>query len=228
MILVAAGRGSRLGADLPKAFVTVCGRSLLEHALAASGQCNGVTEVVVVAPADYVDRTHDHALKIGVPTGVQVQVVAGGASRSASVGRGLAALSAQVGIVLVHDAARALTPVSVFDRVVAQVRAGHSAVVPVMPVVDTIKSVDGRGRVQQTLDRSTLRVVQTPQGFLRETLQHAHAVPGGEATDDAGMVERLGGTVSTVTGDVAALKITTPHDLAVATATCAAAAGGAE
>ena len=172
--------------------------------------------MVVVAPAEHRDRVRDLTSALPIPKGVQVRSVAGGATRSASVARGLAALSSGIGIVLVHDAARALAPVEVFDRVVAHVRAGHSAVIPVLPVADTIKAVDPLGRVRQTLERSTLRAVQTPQGFLRETLEHAHAVPGGEITDDAGMVERLGGTVSTVPGDPAALKITTAHDLRVA------------
>ncbi|MGB3186454.1 MAG: 2-C-methyl-D-erythritol 4-phosphate cytidylyltransferase [Ornithinimicrobium sp.] len=205
-----------MGAGVPKALVELEGRSLVERALALSSQCSGTSEVVVVAPTRHLDRVRDLVSASVLPHGVQATTVTGGAARSASVARGLAALSSGIGIVLVHDAARALAPVEVFDRVVAHVRAGHSAVIPVVPVTDTIKAVDALGRVQQTLERSTLRAVQTPQGYLRETLEHAHGVPGGEITDDAGMVERLGGTVSTVSGDPAALKITTAHDLRVA------------
>lgn len=225
MILVAAGQGFRLGADRPKALVLLGDAPLVGHALSASSQCLGASEIVVVAPLDRLDETSRVLSAVRMPSTVQVSLVPGGATRSASVARGLAALSSEIGIVLVHDAARALTPVDVFDRVVAHLRAGHRAVIPVLPVTDTIKSVDHSGRVQQTLDRSSLRSVQTPQGYLRETLEHAHGVPGGEATDDAGMVERLGGTVSTVLGDAASFKITTPHDLAVAH-TLLAAAGG--
>lgn len=199
------------------------GLSLVAHALVASAQCRGVTEVVVVGPPDHLDQVGDSLADTLGSLGdrVSVRVVAGGLNRSGSVARGLAGLSADVGIVLVHDAARAFAPVEVFDRVVTHVRAGHSAVIPVLPVVDTITSVDAQGRVAMSLSRSQLRVVQTPQGFLRETLEHAHGTPGGggtsgEVTDDAGMVERVGGTVSTVAGDLASVKITTAHDLKIA------------
>jgi len=118
--------------------------------------------------------------------------------------------------VLVHDAARALAPPELVERVSAAVREGHAAVIPVLPVVDTIKQVHATGAVAGTLDRSVLRAVQTPQGFQRRALERAHAEAVDEHTDDAGMVEKLGLTVWTVAGDEAALKITRPFDLAVA------------
>ena len=149
-------------------------------------------------------------------------VVPGGAERSDSVALGLAALPAEVGLVLVHDAARALTPPEVFDRVVGALRSGHAAVTPALPVVDTVKQVQvdpsGGETVVGTVDRSTLRAVQTPQGFLRETLERAHAEVEHAVTDDAGMVEALGGQVHVVPGSPRAMKITTPHDLEVAAA----------
>lgn len=145
---------------------------------------------------------------------VQVSVVAGGAERADSVAAGLAALPADVGIVLVHDAARALTPTAVFQRVVAAVRHGHAAVIPAVRVIDTIKAVDLRDHVVSTPERSVLRAVQTPQGFLRETLESAHAHGGGAVTDDAGLVEANGGTVYVVDGDPRSLKVTGPEDLA--------------
>ncbi len=114
-----------------------------------------------------------------------------------------------------HDAARCLTPVAVFERVIAAVRGGAPAVVPGMPVVDTVKQVDARGRVVATPDRSTLRAVQTPQAFDRDVLERAHALSS-EATDDAALVERLGEPVLVVPGDPAALKVTTPADLELA------------
>jgi 2-C-methyl-D-erythritol 4-phosphate cytidylyltransferase len=138
--------------------------------------------------------------------------VAGGAERGESVAAGLAALSSDVEIVLVHDAARCLTPVEVFDRVVAAVRSGAPAVVPGLAVVDTIKEVDDSGTVIGTPDRGRLRAVQTPQGFRLDVLLRAHALPD-SATDDAALVERLGEPVLVVDGDPRALKITIADDL---------------
>ncbi len=116
---------------------------------------------------------------------------------------------------LVHDAARALTPADLFVRVVDALRAGSDAVIPVLPVVDTIKSVDAGGTVTGTPDRSTLRAVQTPQGFDVELLERANR-DAADATDDAGLVERLGERITTVVGDPLAFKITTPLDLVLA------------
>lgn len=149
--------------------------------------------------------------------GLETEFVNGGTERTDSV---RAALDAVTGadIVLVHDAARCLTPSAVTRAVVAAVRAGHRAVVPVLPVTDTVKQVDASGTVVATVDRSDLRVVQTPQGFDAELLRRAHAASSGPATDDAGLVERLGEKVSTVPGHPHAFKITTPFDLAVAEA----------
>ena len=137
--------------------------------------------------------------------------------RTDSVAAGLAALRREDGIVLVHDAARALAPPALFSRLVREVRNGHPAVVPGTPVTDTVKTVDARGRVTGTPDRASLRAIQTPQAFLREVLEHAHtAAAGSHATDDAALVERVGGHVRVVEGDALAFKITTPDDLALA------------
>ena len=168
--------------------------------------------MVIVAPASHLQQARNVAGQ-----DPRVDVVAGGADRSASVAAGLAALHHDDGIVLVHDAARALAPSDLFARVIHAVRAGHSAVVPGLAVTDTIKVVDAQGRVQATPDRESLRGIQTPQGFLREVLEHAHA-GGGYATDDAGLVERIGGHVRVVDGDPRAFKVTSALDLAVATA----------
>lgn len=148
-------------------------------------------------------------------TAVAVTVVGGGAERGDSVRAGLQALTNAVDIVLVHDAARCLTPPEVFDRVVAAVVAGAVAVVPGVAVVDTIKAVDADGVVTATPDRASLRAVQTPQGFRRDVLERAHAGHHG-ATDDAGLVERLGHPVLVIEGDPRALKVTTPADLETA------------
>ena len=138
--------------------------------------------------------------------------VTGGAERTASVAAGLAALPAGCDVVLVHDAARCLTPTAVFDRVVAAVRAGADGVVPGLAVVDTVKTVDAEGLVTGTPDRVSLRAVQTPQGFPRAVLLAAHA-SGVAATDDAALVERAGRRVLVVEGDPMAFKVTTPDDL---------------
>lgn len=141
-----------------------------------------------------------------------VAVVAGGAERTASVAAGLSALRDDVDVVLVHDAARCLAPAALFDRLVEAVRAGADAVVPGLPVTDTIKAVDATGVVVATPDRSTLRAVQTPQAFRRSLLAAAHA-SGADATDDAALVERVGGRVLVVDGDDLAFKVTTAADL---------------
>lgn len=131
--------------------------------------------------------------------------------------RGLDALREDDSIVLVHDAARAMAPAALFGAVIAAVRAGHDAVVPALPVVDTIKQVDGSGQVVTTQDRAALRAVQTPQGFRRDVLLRAHASAGpAGATDDAALVESCGGKVVVIPGDVRAMKITTPQDMLTA------------
>ncbi len=172
--------------------------------------------MVVVAPASHQLEAGAIASRVSSEAAVAVHVVAGGAERTDSVAAGLAALGPGEGIVLVHDAARALAPPELFSRLVHEVRSGHPAVVPGIPVTDTIKAVDASGRVVATPDRATLRAIQTPQAFLREVLEHAHADPGGGATDDAALVERAGGHVRVVDGDTLAFKVTTPADLAVA------------
>jgi 2-C-methyl-D-erythritol 4-phosphate cytidylyltransferase len=146
------------------------------------------------------------------------QVVAGGATRQESVAAALAVVPAEFEIILVHDAARALTPPSLIEAVAAAVRDGHDAVIPALPVVDTIKQVDAQGRVAATVERAQLRAIQTPQGFRRGLLFKAHAAAVDSHTDDAGMVEQLGAPVHTVPGHPHAFKITTPLDLVIAQA----------
>jgi 2-C-methyl-D-erythritol 4-phosphate cytidylyltransferase len=212
VILVAAGNGVRLGAGTPKAFVSLCGEPLLAHALRGVLGCGEVGHLVIVAPPSHLQQARNLAGQ-----DPRVDVVPGGSDRSASVAAGLAALHHDDGIVLVHDAARCLAPADLFARVIHAVRAGHPAVVPGLAVTDTVKVVDAEGRVLATPDRSSLRGVQTPQGFLREVLEHAHT-SGGNATDDAGLVERIGGHVRVVDGDARAFKVTSALDLAMATA----------
>lgn len=191
------------------------GVPLLEHAVRRAFGAPEVAHVVVVAPASHLAEAGAIASRTGRAS--DVTVVAGGVERTDSVAAGMAALRKDDGIVLVHDAARALAPPALFSRLVHEVRGGHPAVVPGLPVADTIKQVDARGRVVSTPDRASLRAVQTPQAFLREVLEHAHsAAAGSHATDDAALVERVGGHVRVVDGDPLAFKITTADDLATA------------
>ena len=219
VVIVAAGSGSRLGADLPKAFVEVEGTPLLTHAVCRAVACADVSHLVVVAPPDHLAMA-ESCVAVGaaalIPTGLVTTVVPGGRERGDSVMAGLAALPADVEIVLVHDAARALAPASLFDTVVAAVRSGHPAVVPGLPVVDTVKEVDEAGVVRATPDRARLRAVQTPQGFDRAILDRAHEAATDQATDDGALVERLGLPVIVIPGDPLAHKITTAADLALA------------
>ncbi|NYF97935.1 2-C-methyl-D-erythritol 4-phosphate cytidylyltransferase [Janibacter cremeus] len=212
VVVVAAGSGTRLGAERPKAFVELSGMTLLEHALRGVVATAGVDEVIVVVPADLVAGAEAVAAPMTGPTGPTLQVVPGGAERTDSVAAGLAALSGAVRIVLVHDAARCLTPVVVFERVLEALDGGAAGAVPGVPVVDTIKVIDGEGLVTGTPSRDSLRAVQTPQGFRREVLEQAHACAVA-ATDDAALVEALGHPVLVVEGDHRSLKITTPEDL---------------
>ena len=167
--------------------------------------------IVVAAPPAGVADVRE--LLAGV---APVTVVPGGAERQESVAAALAVVPADVGIVLVHDAARCLAPVSLFERVADAVRAGADAVIPVLPVVDTVKEVSPDGVVLGTVDRSVLRAVQTPQGFRAPVLRAAHAAAADLHTDDAGAVEKLGRPVHCVPGSDLALKITRPADLALA------------
>ncbi|MCV7199440.1 2-C-methyl-D-erythritol 4-phosphate cytidylyltransferase [Mycobacterium angelicum] len=213
-IVPAAGSGQRLAAGIPKAFRQLEGQSLVERAVQGLLDSGVVDTVVVAAPAD---RTDEAKLILGH----KATVVAGGADRTESVSLALAALSESVApqFVLVHDAARPLTPPTLIARVVDALRAGHAAVVPGLPVSDTIKAVDANGVVLGTPERAGLRAVQTPQGFATELLMRAYRAAGtADFTDDASLVEHVGGQVQVVDGDPLAFKITTPLDLLLAQA----------
>jgi 2-C-methyl-D-erythritol 4-phosphate cytidylyltransferase len=205
VLVPAAGIGMRLGGGTPKALRELAGESLLVR---CCRNLSGVGLIVVAAPPDAVD------LVARLVRGAVV--VAGGQTRQESVANALAAVPSEFDIILVHDAARALAPFSLVTSVAKAVRDGHDAVIPVLPVVDTIKQVNALGDVVATVDRAELRAVQTPQGFRRALLAKAHATVTDSHTDDAGMVERLGATVHTVPGDPRAMKITTPADLRLA------------
>ncbi|PRW62152.1 2-C-methyl-D-erythritol 4-phosphate cytidylyltransferase [Actinopolyspora mortivallis] len=214
-LVPAAGRGTRLGAGVPKALVPVLGESLLSRAVRGLRDSSSVRHVIVAAPAEHRDRMEREL----AGAGSGVHVVEGGAERTDSVRAALEAserIAPSAEAVLVHDAARAFTPPSVVRSVIAELADGASAVVPVLPVADTVKRVDENGTVLDTVDRSWLRAVQTPQGFSPDVLRAAYESVGEVATDDAGLVERSGWPVRTVEGHSHALKITTSFDLAIA------------
>jgi 2-C-methyl-D-erythritol 4-phosphate cytidylyltransferase len=235
-VLTAAGSGTRLGHALPKALVPVAGEPLVVHAartLLAARTADGstVTQLVVTAPSTHLDVVAallDDVVAAAAGD-VRLDVVGGGRTRQESVAAGLAELTDDVDVVLVHDAARPFVPADLVARVADAVRAGHVAVVPGLPVVDTVKRVgdgDAAGRpVVETVPRADLVAVQTPQGFAREVLERAHAVGSGRgsseataASDDAGLVEATGVAVWVVPGDERAAKVTTVRDLLVAQA----------
>ncbi|WP_438352266.1 2-C-methyl-D-erythritol 4-phosphate cytidylyltransferase [Microbacterium sp. CJ88] len=215
VVVVAAGSGTRLGAGAPKALVGLDRHTILRHAL------DGVfaapsAQVIVVAPEGHEGAALTDALAAAGAHHDLVSVVPGGPTRQASVAAGLAAVWGDVEVVLVHDAARALTPPAVFERVIRAVRAGAPGVLPVVPVVDTIKRVDG-AVVTGAVDRAELSAAQTPQGFDRAVLDAAYGAAEREYTDDAALVgdhiAARGGRITTVAGDPLSFKVTTPDDL---------------
>jgi 2-C-methyl-D-erythritol 4-phosphate cytidylyltransferase len=213
VLVPAAGAGLRLGPGGPKALRLLAGEPLLVHAIRRVAAASSVRQIVVAAPAADVAAVRSLLAPIA-----PVTVVAGGAERQESVAIALAQVPAEIGIVLVHDAARSLTPPALIEAVAAAVRAGAPAVIPVLPVVDTIKEVDPAEIVVGTVDRAALRSVQTPQGFRHTVLAAAHAAATDPLTDDAGLVEKAGLPVTCIPGSELALKITRPLDLVLAEA----------
>ncbi len=211
VLVPAAGAGVRLGPGGPKALRLLAGEPLLVHAVRRIAAAPSVHAIVVAAPPTDTAAVRDLLAPIA-----PVTVVAGGASRQESVAAALAAVPAGPEIVLVHDAARALTPAGLVEAVAAAIRAGEEAIIPVLPIVDTVKEVAVDGAVLGTVDRSALRAVQTPQGFRRSVLAAAHAAAVDPLTDDAGLVEKQGVRVACVPGSAYAMKITRPFDLLLA------------
>jgi 2-C-methyl-D-erythritol 4-phosphate cytidylyltransferase len=216
-LIVAAGSGERLGAGGPKALVGVAGRSMLQWSLDALAAVAEIERIVVALPAG-----------VAAPPGVIG--VEGGAVRSDSVRRALAQAGAG-DPVLVHDAARPMLTPELAEAVIAALRGdrGADAAIAAIPVTDTVKRVDADGTVRETLERSELWAVQTPQVFRREALERALAAPAHElarATDDALLIEREGGRVIVVPASDENLKVTTPLDLKLAELLLSARAGG--
>ncbi len=225
-LLAAAGRGTRLGGPIPKAFVSLRGRSLVERSLQAMLTSEVVDEVIIlVSPdmEDYARELLDKRSMLDDPEGIRVRLVHGGGERADSVWAGLQAIEYDEAIVLIHDSARALTPPGMIARVARAVFDGSPAVIPVLPVADTIKRVTPTGStVVDTPNRADLRAVQTPQGFLLSELRAANEKffaatdPGFIPTDDASLMEWFGAEVTCVQGDPMAFKVTTPIDMMLA------------
>ena len=208
-VVVAGGSGTRFGAR--KQYEMLGDRRVLDWAV--DGARSVAAGIVVVVP-EGTATTSEPGADVVVP---------GGATRSASVRAGLAAVPPETEVVVVHDAARPLAPIALFEAVVAAVAGGADGAVPGVPVADTVKRVRG-GEVVATLDRSELVTVQTPQAFVASVLRAAHA-SGGDDTDDAALVEAAGAHVVVVPGDAVNAKLTTPHDLVLARAVVAGLAG---
>ncbi|HET7476925.1 MAG TPA: 2-C-methyl-D-erythritol 4-phosphate cytidylyltransferase [Dermatophilaceae bacterium] len=219
MLLLAAGAGTRLAAGVPKAFVEVGGRTLLDHALDRVLDAKALSHLVVVAPPARLDQARAAVAArsaAAARAGLVLTVVPGGEDRPGSVRAGLAALGPDEDVVLVHDCARPFAPPALFQAVIEAVLTRCAAVVPGVAVPDTLKQVGPDGLVVCTLPRDQLRSIQTPQGFRRDLLERAHAAGRSDVTDDAALVEALGAPVLVIDGDPRAGKITTRADLHVA------------
>jgi 2-C-methyl-D-erythritol 4-phosphate cytidylyltransferase len=209
-VLVAAGRGERLGLDRPKAFARLGDRPLLAESLERLESSDWIDAIVVAAAPDWEEPSILVAEELGA--GKVSSCVTGGDSRSESVRLALAEVPDDAAVVLVHDAARPLLPDEVIERVLAPLGEGWDGVVPALPVPDTIKRVEV-DRVVETLSRDELVAAQTPQAFIASVLRRALSDHAGDASDCSALVEAQGGRVKVVAGDPQLLKVTTAADL---------------
>jgi 2-C-methyl-D-erythritol 4-phosphate cytidylyltransferase len=209
-VLVAAGRGERLGGDRPKAFAKLAGRPLLAESLERLEGSDWIEAVVIVAAEEWEEPSILVAEELGA--GKVTSCVTGGPARADSVRIGVAEVPEEAAVVLVHDAARPVLPEEVIERVLEPLGAGWDGAVPGLPVSDTLKRAE-RGAVLETVDRSGLYAVQTPQAFVGATFRRALAAFEGSPTDCAGFVEASGGRICVVEGDRRLVKVTTPDDL---------------
>lgn len=214
VVLLAAGKGERLGKSEPKAFVELVGKSLLEHAIDNALATKNLRQLIIAVPQHYLEQTLELERSLS-QEGVSIRVVVGGATRQESVAEALAVLQGGIEAVLVHDSARALAPTSLFNRVAEAVIENQTSVIPVLQVSDTIKLVR-ESTVIDNVDRDSLARAQTPQGFLAQVLIAAHLAAAAEYTDDAALVQAFGASVMTIPGEESAMKITTPADLSLA------------
>jgi 2-C-methyl-D-erythritol 4-phosphate cytidylyltransferase len=210
-VLVAAGRGERLGGDRPKAFIGLGERVLLAESLERLEASEWIDAIVVVVPEEWEEPAILLAEELNA--GKVNSAVAGGATRADSVRAGVSEIPDDALITLVHDAARPLLSEEVIGRVLGGLGEDWDGVVAGVPLADTVKRVDQHGRVAETVDRTGLYAIQTPQAFAVATLRDA-LLRGGDASDCAGLVEAAGGRVRVVEGDPRLVKITTASDLA--------------
>ena len=212
VVIVAAGKGERLGAAVPKAFLPIAGRTLLSYAVERALALEGLLQLIVAAPGELLDEARATVENLAADSRVQIDIVAGGETRQQSIAKALQVQHPDAAITLVHDAARAFAPTVVFASVARAVREQARGIVPVEPVVDTIKRISG-DVVLETVDRTELRAAQTPQGFVAEELLNAYAQADADHTDDAALMQSVGREIGFVAGDSAAFKITTPADV---------------
>lgn len=214
-VVVAAGRGARMGSATPKQFLPLLGRPLLAHTLDALLSHPAVDGAVVAIPHGWRDRVVGEVLP-HLTAGKPVRLVSGGPSRAESVRRALARVPRSVPVVLVHDGARPRIVSALIDRLLAAV-ALHGAAIPALPATDTLKERTPAGFVKRTLDRARIVCVQTPQAFRRDVIDRAYARARAveRITDCSGLVERSGGKVAIVAGERENLKVTEPMDLAI-------------
>ncbi len=215
LVVVAAGQGQRLGAGKPKAFVDLVGRPLLTHAIESIIALPNLAQLIIAVPESHLIEAAEIGAELVGDLPISFDVVLGGETRQGSISNALAELDEAADIVLVHDAARALTPTTLFASVAESVRTTKTSSLPVMRVVDTIKRIEGE-TVLETVDREVLRSAQTPQGFLASEIKAAYAATEIEYTDDAALMQAAGHRILAVDGDERAFKITTPADLAAA------------
>ena len=211
-VIVAAGRGERLGSDRPKAFAKLNGRALLAESLERLEASDWIDSIVLVAPEGWEEPAILLAEELGA--GKVSASVRGGATRTESVRAGVAEVPGEALVVLVHDAARPYLPEEVIERVLGPLGEGWDGAAPALPVADTLKRSASDGSVAATVDRSGLYAVQTPQAFLADVLRKALAGNIEDASDCAGLVEAQGGRVKLVDGDRRLVKVTTAEDLA--------------
>ena len=215
IILVAAGRGERLGSNVPKALALLAGETLLAHAVRTALLARGLRQLVVAGPETHIEDFAHIVRGVSDSLGslVPIRLVIGGDSRQASIANAIKACDEDVASILVHDVARTLATTNLLDRVADAVEERALGVVPILPVVDTMKRVDG-DVVAATVDRSQLGIAQTPQGFPADALRLAYRNASDEYTDDAALFQSTGGVITHVPGEANAFKITTPADLA--------------
>ena len=214
VILVAAGRGERLGANVPKALALVAGETLLAHSVRAALLAKSLKQLAIAAPESNIEEFAQIVREVAESLGslVPIRLVIGGETRQESISAAIKVCDEEVDSILVHDVARALAPSSLFDRVAEAVAEQQVGIVPILPVVDTMKRIDG-DVVAATVDRSQLGTAQTPQGFPAETLRTIYRSAVDDYTDDAALFQSFGGEVRLVVGDPQAFKITTQPDL---------------